>query len=227
MPSFWSKISNEKYTVGCTGQTVYVYDVSGNELARFKDIKYAYKPIFCPGQNMLVVKSTDGRLAIYCLDTMLLIKKFRFSKVDSSQDDGFCFSKDGKYFYNIERHITSCRTCLSVYETSGFTRVKQLFLSESSLVLAHIEYDNAQDRFLVLGFMRDDTGIYNYGFVAVLEGDDIKSITRLTDERYDYIHGYKDLEIVGFTPEAKKWSSLFYKGYDLEKLEYIALSNLI
>ena len=39
-PSFWSLISNGEYTVGTTGQTVYVYDSNNTELAKFKDLKY-------------------------------------------------------------------------------------------------------------------------------------------------------------------------------------------
>ena len=103
MRSFWSYIKNDKYAVGCTGQTVYVYDNAGAELAKFRDIIYAYMPMFFPNQNKFLVKSTDGRLAVYSLDELRLIKKFRFSKVDCAQDDGFCFSRDGRYFYNLER----------------------------------------------------------------------------------------------------------------------------
>ncbi|MCL2817623.1 MAG: hypothetical protein FWD39_04470 [Clostridiales bacterium] len=133
MPSFWGYTKNDKYAVGCTGQTVYVYDDSGKELARFKDIKYAYTPMFCPGDNTFIVKSTGGQLAVYSLDTMQLIRKFRFSEVDGSQDDGFCFSRDGKYFYNIERHIASYNSCLSIYETPSYNRIKQFFLSKEIL----------------------------------------------------------------------------------------------
>ena len=232
VPSFWSYITNGKYYVGCTGQTVYVYDTSGNELARFKDIIYAYIPMFCPGQNMFVVKSTDGRLAVYSTDTMQLIKKFRFSKIDGSQDDGFCFSKDGKHFYNIERHIDSCTSCLSIYETSGFNRIKQLFLSEPSLELDHIEYDDDADKLFVLGFMRDETGIYDYGFVAYLENDALSCITRIPKKKHDYVRAYKILELNGFTPKAKSiWSGL--PGYEWtnlagsDLLEHIKLSDII
>ena len=226
MPNFWSYIKNEKYAVGCTGQTVYVYDDSGKELARFKDIIYAYTPMFCPGQNMFVVKSTDGRLAVYSLDTMRLIKKFRFSKVDGSQDDGFCFSKDGKYFYNIERHIFSYKSCLSVYETPDFNRINQLFL-EDEIELSHIEYDDIHDGLFLLGFARGKDGIYDYGFAAVFDGDGLTNITRIADEKYKYIEGYKSLEIKGFTAKAKECSSLFYNGCDLEKLEHIRLSDFV
>jgi len=226
MPNFWSYITNDKYAIGCTGQTVYVYDASGRELARFKDITYAYTPMFCPGQGMFVVKSTDGRLAVYSLDEMRLIKKFRYSKVDGSQDDGFCFSKDGKHFYNVERHVDSCKTCLSIYETSGFSRTQQLFLSETARVLGHIECDADTGGLFVLGFMRDKTyGVLDYGFVAALENDHLINITKITRERHSYIRDYKHLELMGFTPKAKQWSS--FKHVSLEQLEHVKLSDLI
>lgn len=233
MPNFVGYVTNEKYSVGCTGQTVYVYDASGKELARFKkDIIYAYTPMFCPGQNMFVVKSKDGRLAVYSLDTMQLIKKFRFSKVDGAQDDGFCFSPDGKHFYNIERHIDSLNSCLSIYETSNFNRIKQLFLSDSKVVLKHIEYDAERDKFFVLGFMRGKLGVFEYGFVAVLENDVLSDITQISDEEYGDILAYKSMELYGFTPEAKGvWSSL--PGYewadttDSDELEHSKLSDFM
>ncbi|MCL2547389.1 MAG: hypothetical protein FWE06_09470 [Oscillospiraceae bacterium] len=227
MPNFWSYITNDKYAVGCTGQTVYVYDALGNEIARFKDLTYAYKAMFCPEHDTFVVKTTEGRLAVYSLNRMKLIKKFRFSKIDAGQDDGFCFSSDGKYFYNIERHIDGYNSCLSVYETSKFNKVKQLFLSDSAIVLEYIEYDDALGGLFVLGFMRGESGVIDYGFAAALNGDDLANITRLADDQYYYVLGYKSLEIMGFTLLAKECSSLPYDGYDLENIEHIKLCDLI
>ena len=48
MKKFWSYIENDKYGVGCTGQTVYLYDKNGTELKTFKDLPYAYKSAFSP-----------------------------------------------------------------------------------------------------------------------------------------------------------------------------------
>lgn len=89
MKKFWGYVSNNKYSVGCTGQTVYLYDEDGNELAKFKDIIYGYTPMISPDGTLFVVKSADGRPAVYSLETLSFIKKFRFSKVDGVQDDGF------------------------------------------------------------------------------------------------------------------------------------------
>ena len=222
MPSFWSYIKNDKHAVGCTGQTVYVYDHAGNELARFKDIIYAYLPMFCPGQNIFAVKSTNGRLAFYSLEKMQLLKKFRFSKYDAAQDNGCSFSKDGKYLYNIERHANGSTLCISTYETSTLNKVKQFFLPKN-IHLYHIEYDDRGNLF-VLGFMRDKNCS---GFIALLEDENLEKITMLTPEKFNYIRDYKKLEMMGFTPKAKEWSSLKYNGYNLEKLEHVRLSDFI
>ncbi len=109
MRNYWSLVGNGKYQVGCTGQTVYVLDNDGNEIAKFKDLIYAYTPVISPNGDIFVVKTTEGRLAVYSFSPPKLIKKFRFSKVDASQDDNFCFSPDGKELYNIERHVDSCK----------------------------------------------------------------------------------------------------------------------
>jgi len=226
MPNFWSYIKNDRYAVGCTGQTVYVYDDSDNELARFRDMKYAYVPMFSPKFNIFIVKSTEGNLAVYSLETMRLLKKFRFSKFNAAQDDGFCFSKDGKYFYNIERHTdgVSVNACISTYETSAFGRIAPPFLSKTH-EFSDIEYDDIHDRLFVLGFMREQSDVF--GFAAVFNGDGLSNITTLTYEKYLYILGYRNLERMGFTQKAKKWSVLFSNGYDLEKLEHIKISDVI
>ena len=80
MPRFKSIIENEKYGVGCTGQTVWVWDKNDTVIAKFKDLIYAYRAAFSPRGDIFVVKSTEAWLAVYSLETMSLIKKFRFSK---------------------------------------------------------------------------------------------------------------------------------------------------
>ncbi len=129
MRKFWGYISNEEYAVGCTGQTVFVYDREGKELAKFKDIKYGCMAMFSPDGKLFVVKSTGAYFGVYLLDTLRLIYKVKFSDVDGSQDDGYCFSADGKYFYNIERQKKSFNGAISVYTTSDFKRAA-MFLDE-------------------------------------------------------------------------------------------------
>lgn len=203
MAKFWSYISNGTYSVGCTGGSVYVYDKNGAELAKFKDMPYAYWPSFSPKGDIFVVKSTAGRLAVYSLDSQSLIKKFRFSKVDNSQDDNFCFSPDGEKLYNIERHIDGCKTALSVYHTSDFSLEKRLFADDFHTVLSFIEYDKGTDTYYLLGYFR------NYGndyFVAKLRSDTLCDIVYLPERDYDCCVRYKKIEGYGFTDLLIEWT---------------------
>ena len=219
MPKFWSYISNDQYSVGCTGQTVYLYDKNGTELAKFKNLIYAYTTAFSPRNDIFVVKSTDGRLAVYSLERRCLLKKFRFSKIDESQDDNFCFSPDGEQFYNIERHIKSCRSALSIYRTRDFTLEKQLFLDDLKTELDIIEFDNDTNSYYLLGFLRDNNNIASEFFVAKLCDDELKDIKFISEKEYNFYHEYKKLEFTGFAEKAKKWSGLKYSGYDLNNIE--------
>lgn len=204
MKNFWGYTSNGKFSVGCTGQTVYLYDESGTEIAKFKDIKYGYTPMISPDGRLFVVKSTEGRLAVYSLEMFSLIKKFRFSKVDGAQDDGFCFSPDGKLFINVERQGDSLHTAISVYDTADFSLVSRV-LSGDDMALETVEFDKATNAYYVLGFMRDDP-IRNKRFVAIFEDNEIKNITEISRNEYEFYNSYKDLELMGFTEKAYKWS---------------------
>lgn len=215
MKKFWGYVSNNKFSVGCTGQTVYLYDKNGNELAKFKDIIYGYAPMISPDGTLFIVKSTDGRLAAYSLETFALIKKFRFSKVDGGQDDGFCFSPDGKFFINIERQKDDLHSAISVYDTSDFSLVNQVLLDED-MMLDHIEFDNVTNTYFVLGFMRDTHQVIDHGFVAEFEDNQIKNITAISENEYDFYRSYKHLEIMGFSEKAYEWS---YMDCELDKLK--------
>ena len=65
MKNFKGYIKTDQFKIGCTGQTVYIYDKDGNEVKKFKDLIYAYASAVSPLGDLLVVKSTEGRLAVY------------------------------------------------------------------------------------------------------------------------------------------------------------------
>ena len=224
MKKFWGYVSNNEFSVGCTGQTVYLFDKDGNELAKFKDIIYGYTPMISPDGTLFVVKSTEGRLAVYSLKTFSLIKKFRFSKVDAAQDDGFCFSPDGKYFINIERQKDELLSAISVYDTSDFSLTNQILLGED-MMLDHIEFDKATNAYYVLGFMRDANHVIDHHFVAEFEDNKIINITDISENEYDFYRSYKRLEIIGFSEKAYEWS---YIDCELDKLKSMnhTLANL-
>ncbi len=139
---------------------------------RFKDITYGYVPLISPDGKQLVVKSTEGRMAVYSLESLTLIKKYRFSKVDCGQDDNFCFSPDSSELYNIERHVDSLKTALSIYDTRDFSLKKRILHEDFSTVLCEIEYDSSTDAYYILGFKRDKScGVASDFFIGKL-GDD-------------------------------------------------------
>lgn len=220
MRNFVGYAENEKFKVGCTGQTTYVYDKDGNELARFKkDVLYGYMPMFQPHSNILIVKANEGRIAIYDLNTLKLIKKFRFAPPVSCQDDNMCFSNDGKLFYNIESHI-GCRTRLTIYDTENFEPIKRLFENEEKQMLIHVECDEENDNIYILGYMRDDNGIFHQPFVAQLENDELINKTNVSRNEYKHLDFYKDLQVNG--------RALYYKEEEcLEQIEKLRLSDYI
>lgn len=207
MKKFVGYATNGEFSVGCTGQTVYLYDKDNNEIKKFKDIIYAYAPIISPNGKIFVVKSTDGRLAIYSLETFSLIRKFRFSKVDGAQDDGFCFSPDGQFFINIERQQDALHSAISIYNTSDFSLANQIFI-DKDMMLDDIEYDKTTNSYYVLGFVRGIDCVIKYGFVAKFENDQILNITVLTKNEYEFYSSYKKLEKFGFTEKKYDWTNL-------------------
>lgn len=180
MPRFCSIVENEKYRVGCTGQTVWVWDKTDTVLAKFKDLIYAYHAAISPRGDMFAVKSTDGRIAVYSLGTMDLIKKFRFSKVNRAQDDGFCFSSDGKYFLNIERQGDDVHSALSIYNTADFSLVSRV-LFDIDTMISHIQEVGGE--YYVLGFTRRDDLSH---FVAKFKNDEICDMMDISEREYDF-----------------------------------------
>lgn len=209
MRKFWGLYKNESYSVGCNGATVYVYDRDGKELAKFKDIPYAYDAAFMPGKNIVAVKSTQGFLAFYDLNALSLIRKITVTQI-GAQDEGFAFSPDGKLFYNIEKPVYSTRTQLGIYDTVSFERIDALFTEDDKMVLDCLEFDNDTGECFVLGFMRGDDGAYDYGFVARFDqvSKKVCDYHPIKERQYDYLRSYKAWERSGFTEKKLEWSLL-------------------
>lgn len=217
MRTFISYVKNDKYAIGCTGQTVYVYDSEGTEIAKFKDLPYADKSAISPNGDVFVVKTTEGRLAVYSLETLSLIKKFRYSKVNCAQDDGFCFSSDGRYFINIERQGDDLHSAVSVYDIGDFSRVSQLLLDEN-MTVSHIEL--ADGEYYVFGFIRGTDRVMTNGFVGKFANGQIKDILPISEQEYEFYCDYLYLKMMGFTKKAYG----DYFSVSLEKLRNSAHS---
>ncbi len=219
MRKFWSYITNGKYSVGCTGGTVYVYDANGAELTKFKDIRYAYHPIFSPDGSTLLVKSTDDYFVVYSLETLSLKHKVHFSNVGGSQDDGYTFSIDGAYFYNIERHKFSYNHAISIYDTSDFSRINMFFEDDNNTEPNFIEH-NSEGNLFVLGFYRGDKGVKCHNFISKFSAERaLTDMYEISYEDYNFYNNFKNLERSGFTDKAKQWSGFTYAGVDMTGME--------
>lgn len=214
---FWGFYSNGTYQVGCQEHTMCLYDAAGRELARFKDLRYAPRGAFQPGTNRFLLRSTKGRIAVYDCDERKLLKKFAFSTVDFAQDDGFCFSPDGKFFYNIERFPVDTETRLRVYETENFTPVQEL--GEKNL--SEIFYDESRDLVQVLYFTRGADGSFDQGYAGTLDGKTLAMLRKLSWEEYEFLRSWLSLRSSGFTEKAMEWSGLHYDGYTNDQLRLL------
>lgn len=203
--SFVSLIANDRYQIGCTGQTVYVLDASGNELAKFRDMTYAYYPALHPGGEIAAVYSNKGIMAVYSLSELRLIAKFRVSaEFDTKTDSIPCFSPDGKYLYHVEGRKGDClNTRLSIYSTADYQPVARLFEQGQKIVFDCIEMDRDGSVFL-LGYDRKETR--NDFFVAKLAGQSLRDARPLDSRTYDFYRSALYVKRTGFTEHSFQWS---------------------
>lgn len=223
MKKYQGYAQNEKFKVGLNGKTVYIFDNDENELARFQDAPYMYRGKFIPNTNTLVVKSTVGWLLFYDLDNLVLIKKIRFSNI-GSQTKNFAITQDGKYLYNIEAPNYSIRTQLTKYDLRTLKPVITSFHNSETIFLEYVEISN--EAIFLFGFMRNDKGIKDYGFISQYKEIGEKCILRdgkrIADVVYEKISQYKGCEDFGFTKK-----SLEYSGLEkIEDLEPYTLSGV-
>lgn len=218
MPKFWGYVSNEEYAIGCTSTTVYVYDKEGKELAQLKNIKYGYTIQLSPKKNCFVVKSTGACFGVYSLDTLSLLKTVRYSRVDGSQDDGYCFSIDGNYFYNIERQRKSTNHAISIYDASNFKRIKMFLEEDKQTEPCYIEMDT-DGQLYVLGFLRNENGIIDSGFISKMGDTGLEALYTIPVSEYEEYDSLKSLELFGFTDKKKELFSWEYPDVDTSKIE--------
>ena len=215
---FVSLISNEHFQLGCTGQTVYVLNAAGNELAKFKDMIYAYSAALHPNGEVAAVYSNHGIMAIYSLSELRLITKFRVSAVkDTATDRIPCFSLDGKHLFHIEgRTGDALNTRLSIYSTADYKQVTRLFEQGQKTVFSCIE--SGQDGCIyLLGYFRKENR--NEFFVSKLAGQILQDVRPLDEHIYDFYRNAVHLKQEGFTELSFKWSQFITKPKIKRELE--------
>ncbi len=205
MKKFIGFYKNDNYSVGCDGKGVFIYDSKNKEITKFTDFRYGYNAAFMPNANIIAVKSTEGKLGFYDLDKLSLIKLYTITE-SGAQDEGFAFSPDGEFFYNIEKPITSTDTELAIYETKTFSKIDTLFADDEKMVLDSLEFDPETGVCYVLGFMRNDDGIIDYGFVAIFdrENKSITDIKKLDYKTHEFLEAYESWARDGFTEKGLK-----------------------
>ena len=211
MRKFWTFLDNGTYRAGCNGGTLYIYDQNNLELAKFKDIRYAYTGAFHPSKNIFALKSTEGALAFYDLDRMCLLKKIVYTRL-GAQDEGFAFTPDGRYFLNIEKPVLSYRTELTIYDTEAFEVVKRVFRGEETILLENLEFSGTSPDCFALGFLRGDDGVFAVGFIAKLQEDSLTDLRMLPEDLYEYTLWYKRWERSSYAEKELEWSHPALKG---------------
>lgn len=189
----WGSIESKKYNVRLRGDRIYVYEKPSLLYAVFSDCAFVYKGVISPDENMLVAKSWDGTLLFYSLVSKELIKVIKGQKGLYTMG-GLCFSRDGKYLYNVGDD-DECGV-LQLFDMNMMRVVNESMLDEEYDVIA-IEYSIEDDELYVLAECDD---YFSGGVIIKLDGAK-NSAKKVSDDELvllsDYIiareHGYTDM----------------------------------
>ena len=193
MKKFTTYIKNARFAVGTTGRAVQVFNETGKKIAEFRDLTYAYNAAFTPSGDKLIVKSTDGMLALYSLNELQLIKKIRFGS--APQDGGFCFSQDGTRFLNVAMHEKPRRYEVKAYSPDDLAEIGTEFYSEDAGVF-DIECGK-EDEYYVLGNGSE-------AFVGIIKDGMLAEKHDLTFEQSALYTDALRLRRTGYTEECYK-----------------------
>lgn len=210
MRNFWCFYNNGKYKVVCSGSAIYIYDENDNELARFKDLTCVYSGAFQPNKNKFVAKSSLGSFAVYDLDKLQLIKVV----VLDGGEDGFAFTPNGKYFYNIEKSLNSLSSKLVVYDTVNYKVIDSYFNEDDSLKLDIIEFDTSNNCY-ILGYKMNLKGIFKHGFIGIFKDGKIINQKFMNSKRYKNILYFK--KVNNNEPTKKYIERNYTEKYNKEK----------
>ena len=181
----------QKYHIVFHGSSINIIDIDNhNIIARFKDLKYAYRGILHPNKNIFVAKSNDGTLASYSLDTMKLLSKYKKRGVRAPQDGNFCFDPQGNFF-NIEYNVDTLLSTVVMHDGITLEEKYRYFASEP-VVLDVIKYDDKESCIYLVGFERlhpnDLPNSENKFFEMFVEGEKIIQKDYITRKKYDYLY---------------------------------------
>ena len=181
--------SSDHFIIMLTGPKVYVYRKADQaELACFSGLRYAYNAAISPDENWLVVKSTEPRLYLYSLTELRLIHEWSFRVRGMPQDEGFCFSPDSRYVYNL-LYNPQLLTVLQKIDIATL-EIADTYFTDTHFVFRQIEYNQARKRYVLCGYERilDEAGEQTDTRSCLLWFDGIHAHSRL-DISVDMIRG--------------------------------------
>jgi len=219
MRNFWGFYNNGKYKVGCSGSAIYIYDENNNELARFQDLSCIYSGAFQPNKNIFLAKSSLGSFAVYDLDKLRLIKVV----VLDGGEDGFAFTPNGKYFYNIEKYLNSSSSKLVVYDSVNYKVVDSYFNEDDSLKLDIIEFDTSNNCY-ILGYKMNSKGMFKHGFIGIFQDGKIINQKFMNGKRYKNILYFKKVNVN--EPTKKYIEKNYSEKYNKEKWTTLSEEHL-
>ena len=87
------------------------------------------------------------------------------------------------------------------------------------MVLDCLEFDPETGVCYVLGFMRNDDGIIDYGFAAIFDREkrSITDIRKLDRKTYEYLEAYKSWELDGFTEKGLESNFILSELEEIKK----------
>ncbi len=217
MAKFWSYVTQGKYGIGCTGQSIYVYE-NDTEVARLKGFKYTYKACISPKLNHFALKSTEGVMYVCSLQDFSLITKKRFMKADSPQDHMFTFSLSGDEIISVDQSHGGIHSCISRYSVPELELKQRIF--DDSTILEPCAIELVTDEIIYALIMeRNSDGVADKFSVARIENGKLINKKYIPYNVYNLYSAFKDLQSNGFTEKAKQWNPLSYLGEDLSDIE--------
>ncbi len=217
MGRFWSYVTRGKYSVGCTGQSVYVYE-NGNEVLRLKGFQYTYRCCISPDQAYFALKSNTGMMYVYSLKDLTLQAKRRFTKADSTQDRMVTFSPSGEFLISVDTY-SGVHGCVSYYEVPSLEQRQRVFAEDDRIEPIAVEPTDKDGMIYALLWERNQAGIVDRYSAARIKDGKLEKKIYITEDELNLYSGFIDLRSKGFTEKAKTWSALKYQGYDVSQIE--------
>ncbi len=217
MKKFWSYVTRGKYSIGCTGQSVYVYE-NDIEIVCLKGFKYTYKSCISPNLDYFALKSNTGIMYLYSLNDFSLVSKVCFMKCDSSQDSMFTFALNGDVIISVDTY-QDVYNCISYFSVPNLELKRRLFDDSDTIEPCVLELTDDDDTFYVLMAERNKNNIVYKYFVALIKDDTILDKKYISEKEFDFYSEFLELRSDGFTEKAKEWSSSKYDDCDISKVE--------